>query len=139
MAENITIETTINAPVQKVWELYNAPEHVMQWNSPSSDWHTPKAENDLRPGGIFNYRMEAKDGSMGFDFGGTYDEVVENSLIKYTMGDGRKVAVSMNEENGQTKVVVTFDLETENTPEKQRAGWQAILDSFKKYVESKAA
>lgn len=137
MSQSLTIETTINAPLQKVWELYNAPEHVIKWNTPSPDWHTPKAENDLRTGGKFVYRMEAKDGSAGFDFGGTYTEVVEGSSFTYTMDDARKVTVIMTEENGKTKVAVTFDLENENTPEKQREGWQAILDNFKQYVESR--
>ncbi len=136
MAEPITVEATINAPIQKVWEFYNSPEHIMQWNSPSPDWHTTKAENDLQAEGKFLFRMEAKDGSGGFDFGGTYDEVVESNLIKYTMGDNRKVEIRMVEESGQTKVTVTFDPENENTPEFQKAGWQGILDNFKRYVES---
>jgi len=144
MNETLTVEATINAPIQKVWEMYNRPEHIMQWNNADASWHTPSAENDLRTGGKFTYRMEAKDGSGGFDFTGIYDEVVENNLIRYTMGnaeevikqDARKVAVTMAEENGQTKVSVTFDMENQNTPEKQREGWQAILDNFKNYVES---
>jgi uncharacterized protein YndB with AHSA1/START domain len=136
MDQNITVESIINAPLAKVWELYTKPEHIVNWNNASEDWHTTKSENDLRAGGKFMSRMEAKDGSVGFDFGGIYDEVVENSLIKYTMGDGRKAAVTMTEEDGGTKVTVTFDLESENTPEKQRSGWQAILDNFKKYVEA---
>jgi uncharacterized protein YndB with AHSA1/START domain len=133
--EKITVQTTINAPIAKVWEFYNSPEHVTKWNSPSPDWHTPKAENDLKAGGKFVYRMEAKDGSGGFDFGGTYDEVVENSLIKYTMDDERKVEVKMQEVDGKTNVSVTFDPENENEPEFQQAGWQSILDSFRRYVE----
>jgi uncharacterized protein YndB with AHSA1/START domain len=133
--EKITVQTTINAPIAKVWEFYNSPEHVTKWNSPSPDWHTPKAENDLKAGGKFVYRMEAKDGSGGFDFGGTYDEVVENNLIKYTMDDERKVEVKMQEVDGKTNVSVTFDPENENAPEFQQAGWQSILDSFRRYVE----
>ena len=133
--EKITVQSIINAPIAKVWEFYNSPEHVTKWNSPSPDWHTPKAENDLKAGGKFVYRMEAKDGSGGFDFGGTYDEVVENSLIKYTMDDERKVEVKMQEVDGKTNVSVTFDPENENEPEFQQAGWQGILDSFRRYVE----
>jgi uncharacterized protein YndB with AHSA1/START domain len=137
MSENITVETTVNAPIQEVWDFYNLPEHVVKWNSPSDDWHTPRAENDLRTAGKFLYRMEDKNSGEGFDFGATYDEVVPNSLIKYTMEDDRKVTVTMHEhENGQTHIAVTFDLENENTPEVQRSGWQAILDNFKKYVEA---
>lgn len=137
MDNPITVEADINAPIEKIWEFYNTPEHITKWNSPSNDWHTPKAENDLKTGGKFLYRMEAKDGSTGFDFGGTYTEVIENSLMKYTMDDGRKVVVEMSQENDNpTKVVVTFDPENENAPEFQKQGWQGILDNFKKYVES---
>lgn len=136
MNQDITVEAIINAPVKKVWDFYNQSEHVIKWNSPSEDWFTPKANNDLRTGGKFVYRMEARDGSAGFDFGGTYDEVIENQLIKYTMGDDRKVTIIMTEENHQTKIAVTFELEKENTPEKQRDGWQSILNNFKRYVES---
>src|SRR5688572_11512578 len=93
--QNITVDTTINAPIEKVWELYNTPEHVTKWNNASEDWHTPKAENDLTVGGKFVYRMESKETGDGFDFGGTYTEVVENSLIKYTMSDNREVTVEM--------------------------------------------
>ncbi|MEP7103266.1 MAG: SRPBCC family protein [Candidatus Dojkabacteria bacterium] len=137
MAKSITVNETINAPIQKVWDFYTMPEHIMKWNNASPDWHTPKAENDLRAGGRFLSRMEAKDGSQGFDFTGTYDEVVDKSLIKYTMDgeDKRKVAISMKEENGQTKIEVTFDLENENPEEVQRGGWQSILNNFKSYVE----
>lgn len=131
----ITIQSNINAPVEKVWEMYNTPDHVVKWNSPSNDWHTPRAENDLRTGGTFNYRMEAKDGSFGFDFGGVYDTVSPNELIAYTMGDGRKVKITFKESNNSTEAVITFDTENENPVEMQRAGWQAILDNFKSYVE----
>ena len=132
---NITVESTVNAPIKKVWEYFTKPEHVTKWNNASDDWHTPRAENDLRKGGNFNYRMEAKDGSFGFDFGGIYDEVETNKYIEYTMGDGRKVKVSFSENGNATEVSETFEAETQNTIELQRGGWQAILDNFKKYVE----
>ncbi|PWT72509.1 MAG: polyketide cyclase [Bacteroidetes bacterium] len=134
--KEITVETTINAPVEKVWECYTNPKHVTQWNHASDDWHSPKAENDLRPGGKFNYRMEAKDGSFGFDFGGVYDEVKQNRRIRYTIGDGRHVDVKFEEAGNKTKVVTIFEAESVNDPEMQRGGWQAILDNFKKHVET---
>lgn len=132
----ITVETTINAPAEKVWAAYTQPEHIMNWNTASPDWHTPKAENHLKVRGKFVYRMEAKDGSFGFDFGGIYDEVKINEVIAYTMGDGRKVKVTFSAVEGGTKVVVDFEAETENSLEMQKGGWQAILDNFKKYTES---
>lgn len=134
--QKITVETLINAPVEKVWSSFTEPEHITQWNAASPDWHTPKADNDLRVGGRFNYWMEARDGSVGFDFQGTYEEVREHEYIAYSLGDARKVSVTFSEENGQTRVVETFDPETENPPEMQRAGWQAILDNFKRHTES---
>ena len=133
--EPITIQTVIEAPRERVWSLYNDPAHVTKWNSPSDEWHTPSAENDLREGGKFNYRMEARDGSAGFDFTGTNTAVVPNERIAYTMDDGRKVEVLFTDEGDSTRVVTTFDPETENSLEMQRDGWQAILDNFKKYVE----
>lgn len=136
MTQQITVKAVIDAPVQKVWEFYTQPKHITQWNNASDDWHTPHAENDLRAGGKFLSRMESKDGKEGFDFAGIYDEILTNSLIKYTMGDGRKVTVTMDEEGNQTKIEVSFDPENENPNEMQQAGWQSILDNFKKYVES---
>jgi uncharacterized protein YndB with AHSA1/START domain len=132
----ITIQNTIKAPVEKVWQLWTTPEHVTKWNHASDDWHSPRAENDLRPGGKFVYRMEAKDGSFGFDFGGVYNQVKTNELIEYTMEDDRKVINNFSGKGTETKVVVTFDAESENPVEMQRDGWQAILDNFKKYVEA---
>jgi uncharacterized protein YndB with AHSA1/START domain len=132
---SVTIETNVNAPVEKVWKYWSAPEHIVKWNNASDDWHSPKAENDLRTNGKFNVRMEAKDGSFGFDFGGVYDEVKEHELIAYTMGDGRKVNVTFSGSGEQTKIVETFDAESENPVEMQRSGWQAILDNFKRYAE----
>lgn len=133
----ITIQTVINAPLEKVWECWTTPAHIIKWNAASEDWHTPRAENDLRVGGTFTSRMEAKDGSVGFDFGGTYENVQQNALIAYTMSDGRKVKVTFEQHNdGGTTVLETFDPEATNSIEMQRAGWQSILDNFKKYAEA---
>ena len=134
----ITVETTVNAPVEKVWECWTKTEHIMQWNSASPDWHTPKATNDLRDGGVFTSRMEAKDGSVGFDFEGTYTKIIDHEQIDYVMSDGRTVSITFNEQGGATHVTETFDPESENSPEMQRSGWQAILDNFKKYAEAQA-
>ena len=134
--ENIIIQTTIAAPLQKVWELWTKPEHIIKWNAASEDWHTPRATNDLRTGGKFTARMEAKDGSMGFDFGGTYNEVKENELISYTMDDGRTVQVTFAQIGDSVTVTESFDPESENSREMQEAGWQSILNNFKKYVEN---
>lgn len=131
----ITVETSIKAPIEKVWKCFTEPEHITKWNAASPDWHSPRAMNDVRTGGIFNVRMEARDGSEGFDFTGTYTEVVPHELIRYTMSDGRKVSVTFVLEGEGVRIVETFDPETENPPEMQRAGWQSILDSFRKYVE----
>jgi uncharacterized protein YndB with AHSA1/START domain len=135
-AQTITIGCTVNAPVEKAWTMYNTPSHVTQWNSPSPDWHTPHAENDFRSGGTFNYRMEAKDGSFGFDFAGTYDEVRENEYFHYTLGDGRKVEVTFQPAGDATEIVVKFEPETQNPLEFQKSGWQAILDNYKHYTET---
>jgi len=132
----VTVSTVINAPVAKVWEYWSKPEHITQWCSASDDWHAPKAENDLRTGGRFTTRMEAKDGSMGFDFGGVYDAVKNNEYIEYTMGDGRKVQVSFAAKGNTTEVVEKFEAEEMNSVEMQKGGWQAILDNFKNYTES---
>lgn len=133
----ITVNNTINAPVKKVWEYWTKPEHITLWNNASDDWYTPSAENDLRVGGKFIARMEAKDGSMGFDFGGVYDAVKENEYIEYTMDDGRKVIVHFTSKGDQTDVVESFDAEETNSIDMQRDGWQAILNNFKKYTESR--
>ncbi len=132
----IIVETTINAPAEKVWALYTDPQHIMVWNTASPDWHTPKAENDLSVGGKFSSTMAAKDGSFSFDFWGIYDEVIDNQHIAYTMGDGRKATVDFKNEGNQTIVTTAFDPESENSRELQQGGWQAILDNFKKHVES---
>jgi uncharacterized protein YndB with AHSA1/START domain len=131
----ITVENTIHAPVQKVWEYWTKPEHITQWNNASEDWHTPRAENDLRTGGRFVSRMEAKDGSMGFDFGGVYDSVKPNEYIEYTMDDSRKVKINFASLDSGTKVTESFEAEDMNSLELQKMGWQSILDNFKKYTE----
>jgi len=133
----ITIGNTVNAPVAKVWKCWTTPEDIMKWNNASDDWHTTRAENDLRVGGQFISRMEAKDGSFGFDFGGVYDEVTTNGLIAYTLGDGRKVSVTFSDKGNTTEISSTFEAEDTNPVEMQKGGWQAILDSFKKYVEAR--
>lgn len=132
----ITIESTINAPIEKTWEYFTKPEHIVKWNAASDDWHSPKAENDLRNGGKFSYRMEAKDGSFGFDFGGVYDKVEEHKYIEYTIGDGRKVDITFTTDGDKIKVVENFEAETTNPVEMQKGGWQTILDNFKKYTEA---
>ena len=132
----ITVEATIDAPVEKVWALWTGAEHITQWNNASDDWHTPTAVNDLRAGGQFNYRMAARDGSMAFDFGGVYDEVKAHEKIAYTIADGRKVNISFEGNGASTRVVETFDAENMHSHEMQRSGWQAILDNFKAYTEN---
>jgi len=132
----ITIEAFVNAPLNTVWESWTAPQHIIHWNFASDDWHAPKAENDLRPGGTFSSRMEAKDGSFGFDFEGVYDEVETNKLIAYTLGDGRTVKIKFTYTGNETHIAETFEAETVNSEELQRDGWQAILNNFKKYTES---
>ncbi len=131
----ITIETTVHATVGKVWKYWTEPNHITKWNSASDDWHTPFSENDLRVGGKFSSRMEAKDGSFGFDFGGVYDEVTLNEFISYTLGDGRKVEITFLSEENDTKIIQVFDPETENPIEMQQEGWQSILNNFKIYAE----
>ena len=132
----ITIKANVNASPEKIWELWNGPEHITKWNSPSPDWHTTKAESDLRPGGSFNSRMEAKDGSMGFDFSGIYSEVKAPELLTYKLVDGRKVSVHFEATDKGVTITETFDPETVNPVEMQREGWQAILDNFKAYAEN---
>jgi uncharacterized protein YndB with AHSA1/START domain len=132
----ITVESIINAPVEKVWGYWTKPEHVTKWNNASDDWHSPHAENDLRAGGKFLYRMEAKDGSMGFDFAGVYNAVRPNEYIEYSIGDGRKVKINFSARGNATSVVESFEAENIHSLEMQKGGWQAILDNFKKYTEA---
>src|SRR5690606_10502783 len=122
---NVTVQTTVKATAQKVWNTWNEPSHIIQWNTASPDWHTPRAENDLRSGGNFRHRMEARDGSTGFDFEGTYDKVEPFSLIEYTISDGRKVRTVFESNGNSTIIRQSFDTETENSIETQRSGWQA--------------
>ena len=132
----ITVETIVNAPIEKVWDYWTQPEHITQWAFASDDWEAPRAENDLRVGGRFVTVMAAKDKSSSFDFGGTYTAVIEHNLIQYDMEDGRQVAIQFTPTADGVRVTETFDMETENSEELQRNGWQAIMDNFKKHVES---
>jgi uncharacterized protein YndB with AHSA1/START domain len=132
----LTIEVTVQATVEKVWEYWINPKHIMIWNTASPDWHTTKAENDVRVGGKFLSRMEAKDGSFGFDFWGIYDAVTVNEYLAYTMGDGRKASLRFSSEAAATKVVIDFEAENENSLELQQSGWQSILNNFKTYTEN---
>ncbi len=133
---NITVETTVNTPIQKAWEYFTKPEHVTKWNFAADDWYCPAAENDLQPGGKFSYRMEARDESFGFDFGGVYDAVETNKKIEYTIGDGRKVRIDFSEQGNATHVKEIFEAEDTHSIELQKNGWQAILNNYKKHVES---
>lgn len=132
----ITVETFVNAPIEKVWKFWTEPKHIDKWNRASEDWESRDSKNDVRTGGNFSTIMAAKDGSQSFEFGGTYTNVIPNKLIEYKLGDDRKVSIKFEEENGGVKVTETFDQETENSEELQRSGWQAILDSFKNYTEN---
>ena len=132
----ITVQCTIPATIDLVWECWTAPKHIIHWNHASPDWHTPRAENDLRAGGKFLSRMEAKDGSFGFDFSGVYDEILTMELINYTADDGRKVIIRFVATDEGILITESFEAEGENPVELQRAGWQSIMDNFKNYVES---
>ncbi|MFO7544440.1 MAG: SRPBCC family protein [Trueperaceae bacterium] len=135
----ITIETTVAAPLDAVWQAWTTPEDIVRWNAASDDWHTTKATVDLRVGGTFSSRMEAKDGSVGFDFEGTFTEVLPQERIAYEMSDGREVVVEFLEQGDAVRVRETFDAEETNPAEMQRQGWQAILDNFARHVEAKRA
>jgi len=130
----IIVETTVHAPIEKVWRAYTTPNDILQWNSASDDWHTVSADVDLRVGGAFSSRMEAKDGSVGFDFAGTYTNIVPNRLIEYGFGD-RGAKVEFDERSDGVLVRVSFDAESTHSVEQQQAGWQAILDNFARHVE----
>lgn len=131
----ITVQNTINASIDKVWEFWTQPEHIKNWSFASAEWHSPKAENDLREGGKFTTTMAAKDGSMSFDFGGEYTLVEKHKAIKYVMEDGRKVEITFNETPDGVEIIESFDPESENSDEMQQGGWNSILDNFKSYVE----
>ena len=132
----IKVETNISAPIERVWDYWTLPNHITHWNFASDDWHCPWAKNDVRAGGKFVWRMEAKDGSFGFDFGGEYQTVKPNQIIEYTIGDGRKVKITFTKDGNQTHVTEVFEAESQNPLEMQKGGWQAILDNFRKYVEA---
>ena len=134
---SITIQAIINAPIDNVWKFWTDPNHVTNWNYASDDWHTTEGENDLRPGGKFRFRMEAKDGSSGFDFIGEYDKIVYHKQIVYTIADGRKVRITFLSEGNDTTVKETFEAEQIHSIEMQKEGWQSILNNFKKYAERK--
>lgn len=136
MKTAIMIEAAIAAPIEKIWTYWTEPEHIKNWSFASDDWCTSSATNDLRVGGKFSSRMEAKDGSMGFDFGGTYTAVKTNEIIEYTLGDERKVKVKFIKNGDNYNVIETFEAEDANPIEMQKDGWQAILNNFKKYVEN---
>ena len=132
---SITVETTVAVSPELAWAYWTEPRHITQWNQASDDWHTPSAEQDLRVGGRFSSRMESRDGKFGFDFGGIYDAVEPYRLIAYTIDDGRKVSVLFDTVRSGTQITETFEAEAENSVDLQRTGWQAILDSYKRYVE----
>jgi len=132
---SITVKTRVNVPVERVWRYWTEPQHITQWNAASDDWHTTKAENNLEVGGRFVSRMEAKDGSFGFDFGGMYTKIVKHRSIEYTIDDSRKVSVQFIQEGAVTQITEEFEAEDQNPVEMQQAGWQAIMDNFKKYAE----
>lgn len=134
--EQITVKTTVKGSPNKIWDIWTTPKHIKTWNTASQDWHTTKAENDLRVGGKFLSRMEAKDGSFGFDFVGTYDKVNPFKCISYTMDDGRKAKTNFSQKENYTEIITVFDAEALNSIEMQKEGWQAILNNFKKYTES---
>jgi uncharacterized protein YndB with AHSA1/START domain len=133
----ITVQVLVNADLQTAWDRYTNPEYITKWNFASDDWECPNASNDIRTGGNFSSTMRAKDGSASFDFGGVYDEVVPLKSINYHMDDSRKVAITFEEVDGGVKVTTIFDPETQNPLEMQEGGWQAILDNYKKCVDSK--
>lgn len=134
--EKITIKTTVQVPADKAWELWTTPEHICRWNAASDDWHTTWAENNLHIEGTFCTRMEAKDGSAGFDFEGVYDDLILHKLLSYTIVDGRKVTVQFDNKGDATEIIEIFEPEQLHDPELQKEGWQSILNNFKSYAES---
>ena len=132
---SIIVETTVAVSTELAWAYWTEPKHITQWNQASDDWHTPSATQDLRKGGRFTSRMESRDGKFGFDFGGVYDAVEPYRMIEYTIDDGRKVSILFEGVHVGSRITETFEAESENSIELQRAGWQAIMDSYKRYVE----
>lgn len=136
MSNKITVTATVNADIKKTWDYYTNPVHITKWNFADPSWQCPSASNDMRIGGKYSARMEAKDGSFGFDFEAIYDEIAEGEKFTYTMPDGRQVNVAFKKDGSQTDVIVTFDAEEQNSLEMQKGGWQAILNNFKSYTET---
>lgn len=136
MATKITVSATVNAPIEKVWNCWTMPEHITGWNFADPSWQCPRAENDLRAGGKYFARMEAKDGSFGFDFEAIYNVVIKHKELTYTMGDGRVATTIFTDNGNTTHVETTFDAESQNPVEMQKGGWQMILNNFKKYLEA---
>ena len=134
----ISVEALVKSDINTVWRSWTTPEDINQWNAASDDWHNPRSENDLKVGGRFSYRMEARDGSRGFDFEGTYTKIDDKSLIEFKMDDGRLVSIDFRPENDGVRVIETFDAEGEHSAEQQRQGWQSIIDNFARHVEAKA-
>ena len=132
----VTVETSIHQSIEKVWKLWTSPDHIINWNFATPQWHCPSAELELKVGGKLKYHMAAKDGSMAFDYIGIITSIAKNSLLEYTLEDGRKVSIRFTEENGISKVTESFEVEDENSIDMQRQGWQAILENFKNYAES---
>lgn len=132
----IEISTSVAKPLSVAWDAYLLPELIVKWNFASPDWHCPSSSNDVRVGGIMKSRMEAKDGSFGFDFEATYTEVIPHKKLAYALGDKRNVEIYFSENAGKTDIKIAFDPETVNDVEMQRAGWQAILDNYRKHAES---
>lgn len=133
--EKITVHTSLNLPKSKAWEYYTNPKHIVNWNFADPGWHCPKAINDMKVGGIFNARMEARDGSFGFDFEVTYTEIKEGEGFTYEFGE-RLATITFDEKENTTEINVVFDPETENSIELQKNGWQAILNNYKNYTEN---
>ena len=134
--KTITVETKVKSSIDKIWEFWTKAEHIVNWNFAIPEWHCPKAENNLEVGKSFSYRMEAKDGSMGFDYKGSYTKIEPHSSIAYALEDGRKVNIKFEQEDGAVSIIETFEVEDTNTLEQQRQGWQAILDNFKTYTKN---
>lgn len=134
--KSVTANTTVQKDVSQVWEIWTTPDHIVNWNFASPEWHCPKAEHDLKVGGKLKYHMAAKDGSMAFDYIATFTKIIPNELIEYVLEDQRKVTIQFTTQDNSTVVTEVFEIEDHNTMEQQRMGWQAILDNFKKYVEA---